>query len=283
MAETRSALLLDLEGSLSPATARFIQHTYQQALDTSAELLVFRVNDFKAAPHVLSSISSVMNQAQIPVIAYVETANLPNAAMQKILNQSHFVVYHNKGAALHDDDCCVVDGLSELVSELHGQHLSVNDTIHVLSTENLVLQKMQLDWQDKILFNLISPNIIFLLIVITLHAFLFEWARPGNIRAATIGSVCLLLSLVAMQYQVASYAALLGLFTAVFLMFLELYKVRTGLIGLAGIALYFYSASGLIDAPDTYKVNIEIIIISFILLSGMLLMTVSGCFHRKYR
>jgi membrane-bound ClpP family serine protease len=66
-------------------------------------------------------------------------------------------------------------------------------------------------------------------------------------------------------------------------MFLELYKVRTGLIGLAGIALYFYSASGLIEAPDTYKVNIEIIIISFVLLSGMLLMTVSGCFHRKYR
>jgi membrane-bound serine protease (ClpP class) len=79
----------------------------------------------------------------------------------------------------------------------------------------------------------------------------FEFAHPGTIFPGTIGAICLLLGLFALQALPVSTAGLLLLLLAVILFVMELVITSHGILGAAGLAALLLGSIMLFDTSKT--------------------------------
>jgi membrane-bound serine protease (ClpP class) len=119
----------------------------------------------------------------------------------------------------------------------------------VISNPEIIQIKESL--REKILRTIADPNIAYILMMIGMTGLYFEFAHPGTIFPGTIGAICLLLGLFALQALPVSTAGLLLLLLAVVLFVMELIIASHGILGAAGLAALLLGSIMLFDTSKT--------------------------------
>lgn len=141
--------------------------------------------------------------------------------------------------------------LSDLIQQLHGMTVSLPDGPVKLVISNPEIIQIKESLREKILRTIADPNIAYILMMIGMTGLYFEFAHPGTIFPGTIGAICLLLGLFALQALPVSTAGLLLLLLAIVLFVMELVIASHGILGAAGLVALFLGSIMLFDTSKT--------------------------------
>ena len=147
--------------------------------------------------------------------------------------------------------------LSDLIQQLDGMTVSLPGGPVKLVISNPEIIQIKESLREKILRTIADPNIAYILMMIGMTGLYFELAHPGTIFPGTIGAICLLLGLFALQALPVSTAGLLLLLLAVVLFVMELVITSHGILGAAGLAALLLGSIMLFDTSKT-GVSIDI-------------------------
>jgi membrane-bound serine protease (ClpP class) len=141
--------------------------------------------------------------------------------------------------------------LSDLIVQLNGITVKLPDgpTKLVIKAPQVIEVKESL--REKILRTIADPNIAYILMMIGLTGLYFEFAHPGTILPGTIGAICLLLGLFALQALPVSTTGLLLLLLAVILFVMEIIVASQGVLGLAGLIAMLLGSTMLFDSSKS--------------------------------
>jgi len=141
--------------------------------------------------------------------------------------------------------------LSELINQLDGIAVSLPDGPAELVIINPEIIQIKESLREKILRTIADPNIAYILMMIGMTGLYFEFAHPGTIFPGTIGAICLLLGLFALQALPVNTAGLLLLLLAALLFVMELIIASHGVLGAAGLASLLLGSIMLFDTSKT--------------------------------
>jgi membrane-bound serine protease (ClpP class) len=141
--------------------------------------------------------------------------------------------------------------LSDLLKQLDGMTVNLPDGPVKLVVKVPQIIEIKESLREKILRTIADPNIAYILMMIGMTGLYFEFAHPGTIFPGTIGAICLLLGLFALQALPVSTAGLLLLFLAVILFVMELVITSHGILGAAGLVALLLGSIMLFDSSKS--------------------------------
>jgi membrane-bound serine protease (ClpP class) len=168
---------------------------------------------------------------------------------------------------------------TDLLQKLDGQVLDINGQKQTLHTLDMTLKTVEPDWRSRLLSVITNPNIAYILMLVGIYGLIFEFSNPGAVVPGTVGAICLLLGLYALQLLPINYAGMALLLLGIALMIGEAYQPSFGILGIGGLVAFVFGSIILIDtdAPG-YGVDIGVIaafsissILMFIVVIGMAL------------
>ena len=136
----------------------------------------------------------------------------------------------------------------ELLREVNGRVVSVNNEPYTMATDDVVIEKLEPNWRQKILNTIASPEIAILLLMIGLYGLLFEGYNPGAILPGVAGVICLLLAAYALQVLPVNYAGLALIIVGMILIIAEAFVPSFGALGLGGITAIIFGSIMMFDS-----------------------------------
>ncbi|MCX7021161.1 MAG: hypothetical protein NTW26_02590 [bacterium] len=173
------------------------------------------------------------------------------------------------------------DNPAELIRLLDDRPLNYPDHPR-FNTQNWVLREIDTDVLWDVLSFIVNPNVAFALFLFSMFAFAFTATNPGGFFTPVMGSVLLLVSLLAFNYLPLGW---LGLFFIVASMVLFTLEVMLGTRGiLAILALGALFAGGMtFYRPGTTSVSLVVLVPSLAVTGVFFLIAVSGGLVAKLR
>ena len=144
----------------------------------------------------------------------------------------------------------VADNLDDLLGQLDGQTVRMQDGERTLATEGLEIVRMDPDWRTRLLAVITNPNIAYILMLIGIYGIIFELANPGAIYPGVIGSIALILAFFALQVMPVNYAGLALMLLGMIFMVAEAFVPSFGALGIGGIVAFTVGSIILWDDPN---------------------------------
>jgi membrane-bound serine protease (ClpP class) len=145
----------------------------------------------------------------------------------------------------------VADNVDDLLEEMDGFTVQINDGPRTLNTESARTESVNMSFIEQFLLFLTDPNIAFLLLAIGVQAVLIEISSPGGWVAGFIGVVCLTLAIYGMGVLPVNWFGIIFLLTAFVLFVLDLKTPTHGALTAAGVASFIIGALVLFNSPGT--------------------------------
>lgn len=163
---------------------------------------------------------------------------------------------------------------ADLLDQLHGRSVTIHQQTHQLNTANAQVAEIAPDWRSRFLSVITNPNIAYILLLVGIYGLILEFFNPGAILPGTVGAISLLVALYALQLLPVNYVGLALIFLGVALIIAEAFEPSFGVLGLGGIASFVIGSVILMDtdAPG-YGIDLSVII-TFTLLSVLILASV---------
>ena len=120
----------------------------------------------------------------------------------------------------------VASDLDDLLTQLHGFTITIDDEPVILDTDGYEVVHLQQSLIEQLLQVLTNPNVIFLLLTVGLQAILIEISSPGGWVAGFVGVLCIGLALYGIGTMPANWFGLILIAAAFVLLLLEL-KAQT--------------------------------------------------------
>ncbi len=137
---------------------------------------------------------------------------------------------------------------AELLEQLNGVELVVDNETITLDTANAVIDKFEPNWRIRFLTMLTDPNVVLILGLIGFYGLLIEAWNPGGIVPGVVGVICLLLAAYGVQALPVNYAGLALILVGLALMTAEAFAPSFGALGLGGIAAFVFGAILMFDS-----------------------------------
>jgi membrane-bound serine protease (ClpP class) len=118
-----------------------------------------------------------------------------------------------------------------------------------LRLQGQTLVPVEMDWRQRVLSAVASPELMFLLLLGALAGIGGELSHPGALFPGIVGALCLILFLFAAQVIPVNWAGVALIVLALGLFVAEVKVASYGLLTLAGIASMILGAMMLVDAP----------------------------------
>lgn len=145
----------------------------------------------------------------------------------------------------------IANDVPDLLRQLDGLRVVVNDREVVLHTATAVVQPFDMNIIEQLLHALANPLLLGILLTIGVQAILIEMSSPGGWVAGFIGVVCLGLALYGLGQLPANWFGL-GLVAVAFVLFiLEVKAPVHGALALAGTATLLVGLLVLFNSPGT--------------------------------
>ncbi|MGM0554463.1 MAG: NfeD family protein [Pseudomonadota bacterium] len=144
----------------------------------------------------------------------------------------------------------VADNLDDLLGQLDGHTVRMQDGERTLATEGLEIVRMDPDWRTRLLAVITNPNIAYILMLIGIYGIIFELANPGAIYPGVIGSIALILAFFALQVMPVNYAGLALMLLGMVFMVAEAFVPSFGALGIGGIVAFTVGSIILWDDPN---------------------------------
>lgn len=141
----------------------------------------------------------------------------------------------------------VAPNLDNLLKQINGTQLTLNDKTVTLNTLDAQLIYYQADWRVKLLTIITEPSIAYILLIIGLYGLLFEFFHPGAILPGVIGGLSLITALYALQMLPISYAGLALVILGIIFFISELFVPSFGALGIGGTLAFIFGSIMLMD------------------------------------
>lgn len=170
----------------------------------------------------------------------------------------------------------IATSLNDLLTQIDGREVVVNEQKRKLNTLGLLLVKIEPDWRSRLLSVITNPNVAYILMLIGIYGLIFEFSNPGSIVPGTIGAISLLLALYAFQLLPINYAGVALILLGVALMVAEAFEPSFGMLGIGGVIAFVMGSIILMDteAPG-FGIDLSVII-TFALTSVLVFVFVVG-------
>ena len=161
---------------------------------------------------------------------------------------------------------------AELLQQLNGRELKVNNQSITLDTEALLIERIEPDWRNKFLSIIASPEILMILIMIGVYGLWFEGSNPGAIVPGVVGVISLLLAAYALQVLPVNFAGLALIIVGIALIVAESFVPSFGALGVGGIVAFIFGSIMMFDSGiPGFGISITFVV-SFAVISGALLL-----------
>lgn len=157
----------------------------------------------------------------------------------------------------------IAGDVDELLEELDGFNVQVNNESRRLNTGNAQTEPLEMSFIEQIILMLTDPNIVFLLVTIGVQAVLIEISSPGGWVAGFIGVICLALAGYGLGILPVNWFGFVFLITAFVLFILDIKAPTHGALTAAGVASFIVGALVLFNSPGTpqfQQVSIPLVI-----------------------
>jgi membrane-bound serine protease (ClpP class) len=144
----------------------------------------------------------------------------------------------------------VAADVPDLLRQLDGRELRVNDGMQRLQTLGAPVQSFEEDWRSRFLSTITNPSLALVLMMIGVYGLAFEFSSPGLVAPGVIGAICLLLALFALQMLPVNYAGLALILLGIAFLAAEAFVPSYGALGLGGIAAFGIGCVILIDSDS---------------------------------
>lgn len=154
--------------------------------------------------------------------------------------------------------------LDDLLTQLNGFTVYVNDQPVVLETTGMRAQSLSMTFIEELLQILTNANIVFLLLSIGVQAILIEISSPGGWMAGFIGAVCLALAAYGLGMLDVNWFGIIFLVIAFVLFILDIKAPTHGGLTAAGIGSFIVGALVLFNSPATpsfQRVSVPLVIL----------------------
>src|SRR5581483_11273199 len=102
----------------------------------------------------------------------------------------------------------VADSVTDLLNQADGRTVSVNGVERSLATKNAAVTAVGTDWRTRLLAVIADPNVAFILLLIGVYGILIEFFTPGVFAPGVVGTISLVLALIALSSLPVQYGAL---------------------------------------------------------------------------
>ena len=173
---------------------------------------------------------------------------------------------------------------ADLLQQINGRTITVQDRDWVLDTDSLVLETIEPDWRNELLAVITNPNIAYILMLLGIYGLFFELANPGYVLPGVIGGISLLLALYALQVLPVNYAGLGLMMLGLALMVGELFMPSFGILGIGGVISFVMGSILLFDRESgNLAVSMPLIIAVSALSAGFFLIVIRSLYAARLR
>jgi membrane-bound serine protease (ClpP class) len=173
----------------------------------------------------------------------------------------------------------IADNIPDLLHKIDGRTVIVAGKPVTLKTADLRVVTLAPGWRVKLLAVITDPNVAFLLMLVGIYGLIFEFAVPGTVAPGTIGVICLLLALYALNLLPINYAGAGLVLFGIGLMIAEIHIGAFGVIGIGGVVAFGIGSfmmfhSGVPGFELSLSVVVAAMVVStalFVLVLGLLL------------
>lgn len=134
-------------------------------------------------------------------------------------------------------DVVAVD-VQDLLAQIDGRRVRLHGGELTLTTRGLPTETVLPDWRQRLLSVIANPSFALILMMIGIYGLIFEFSSPGFGLPGTVGAICLLLALFALQLLPVNYAGLGLILLGIALLAAELLSPSFGVLGAGGIVAF---------------------------------------------
>lgn len=156
----------------------------------------------------------------------------------------------------------------------HPKGLKINST-------NARVKHLEVPWHQKILKQLIDPNIIFFLFSAGLLGLAFEITHPGVVLPGVVGAICFVIALYGFQVLPTTTAGLVLLFAGVIMFAAEAVVVSHGVLAIGGTISFAIGGLMLFQSDSGLAVNRALLFGTTLLLAGFFGVIVVKAFQAR--
>ncbi|HIF25534.1 MAG TPA: nodulation protein NfeD [Micavibrio sp.] len=146
----------------------------------------------------------------------------------------------------------------ELISKLHGREVALkNGTTVTLDTDTAPVKEFKPDWKVSFLSMITDPNIALILMSIGVYGLILEFYNPGTMIPGTIGAICLIIGLYAMNVLPINAAGIILLVLGLIFMIAEAFIPSFGILGFGGLAAFVVGLAIMFDSDAMPGLTID--------------------------
>ncbi|MDP2021932.1 MAG: nodulation protein NfeD [Hydrogenophaga sp.] len=138
----------------------------------------------------------------------------------------------------------VARDIADLLAQVDGRTVRMASGELRLQTRGLTTVAQPPDWRHRLLGVIANPSLALILLMIGVYGLMFEFSSPGFGLPGTVGALCLLLAMFALQLLPVNYAALALILLGFALLAAELLSPSFGVLGVGGVVAFI--AGGLL-------------------------------------
>ena len=154
----------------------------------------------------------------------------------------------------------VAQDLEDLLKQLDGYEVRLNDEPHRLATADAELVFVEADWRHELLSVITDPSIAYGLLIIGVYGLILEFYNPGMLFPAVTGVICLLLGAYGLQMLPINYAGLALILIGLGLLVAEAVTPTYGVLGVGGVVAFVAGSIMLMDTEvPGYQLPLPII------------------------
>lgn len=185
--------------------------------------------------------------------------------------------------ALHEKVIDVVaTDLRDLLVQIDGRSVRMGSGELRLQTRGLATEAQPPDWRHRLLGVIANPSFALILLMIGVYGLVLEFSSPGFGVPGTVGAICLLLALFALQLLPVNYAALALILLGFALLAAELVTPAFGVLGVGGVVAFIVGGVLLFDR-DVPGLGIPLPLIFGIALSSAVAVLLGGSMALRAR
>lgn len=142
----------------------------------------------------------------------------------------------------------IATDIPDLLKQLNGRTVSVNNQEIVLDTQALIVERVERGWRNKLIDAITNPTVAYMLLMLGIYGLMFEGYNPGALVPGVVGAIAILLALYAFQILNVNYAGLGLIALGIVLMIGEAMTPAFGVLGLGGIIAFVIGSVILMDS-----------------------------------
>ena len=169
----------------------------------------------------------------------------------------------------------VAPDVASLLKQIDGRRVAMANGEITVSTGNLTTVETPPGTRYRLLSVIANPSVALILMMIGIYGLILEFMSPGFGVSGTVGAICLLLAMYALQMLPVNYAGVALILLGIGLLAAELTVPSFGVLGIGGIAAFIAGAILMFDR-DVPGMGVPLSLIFGLAVSSALLVLLGG-------